>query len=324
MNNPLLSIIVPVYKVEKFLGDCITSIINQKFCDFEVILVDDGSPDNCPRLCDEWAAKDKRIKVIHKANGGLSDARNCGIDAATGDYVWFVDSDDVITPNALINISEFIKTNNAVDAVACQIIESKDGQNRVLGNLSVWESGQSVISNAEYVDGVVSILPSVRYIVKRNIYTDNDLRFIVGVLHEDIPFCHMLINFTKSIGLLQEPVYVYRIRGGSITTTSNIESCYSLVKSLKKINEFIDTNVSVKDQSWFLNMIYDYFYEIFLRIYPFINKPEYKLFMSKNGLYLKKEFAKIRPHLKGKRKILSYLFNLSPKFYSRLIYFKRN
>lgn len=324
MNNPLLSIIVPVYKVEKFLGDCITSITNQKFCDFEVILVDDGSPDNCPRLCDEWAAKDKRIKVIHKTNGGLSDARNCGIDAATGDYVWFVDSDDVITPNALINISEFIKTNNAVDAVACQIIESKDGQNRVLGNLSVWESGQSVISNADYVDGVVSILPSVRYIVKRNIYTDNDLRFIVGVLHEDIPFCHMLINFTKSIGLLQEPVYVYRIRGGSITTTSNIESCYSLVKSLKKINEFIDTNVSVKDQSWFLNMIYDYFYEIFLRIYPFINKPEYKLFMSKNGLYLKNEFVKIRPYLKGKRRILSYLFNLSPKIYSRLIYFKRN
>lgn len=324
MNNPLLSIIVPVYNVEEFLSDCITSIISQEFCDFEVILVDDGSPDNCPRLCDEWAAKDKRIKVIHKANGGLSDARNCGIDAATGDYVWFVDSDDVITPNALTNIAEIIKSNNTIEAVACQIIERKDGQNRILGDMSIWKSDQSVISNADYVESVVSILPSVRYVVKRSIFTDNNLRFIVGVLHEDIPFCHMLINFTKSIGLLQEPVYVYRIRIGSITTTSNIESCYSLVKSLKKINEFVDNNVSDNDKCWFLNMIYDYFYEIFLRIYPYINKPEYKLFMSKNGLYLKNEFVKIRPYLKGKRKILSYLFNLSPKIYSTLIYLKRN
>ena len=96
-----ISFVVPVYKVEEFLDECITSIIGQNFGDFEVVLVDDGSPDNCPEICDKWAQKDARIRVIHKQNGGLSDARNVGLTAAKGDYVWFVDSDDYIKSNCV-------------------------------------------------------------------------------------------------------------------------------------------------------------------------------------------------------------------------------
>ena len=89
-----ISFILPVYKVEKYLDECVESIVSQTYRDIEVVLVDDGSPDNCPVLCDQWAKKDQRIKVVHKPNGGLSDARNAGLDNATGDYVIFVDSDD--------------------------------------------------------------------------------------------------------------------------------------------------------------------------------------------------------------------------------------
>ena len=99
MKNELITIIVPVYKVEKYLDRCVQSIVDQTYTNLEIILVDDGSPDNCPKMCDEWAKKDKRIKVIHKQNGGLSDARNAGLEKAKGKYVGFVDSDDYVAPN---------------------------------------------------------------------------------------------------------------------------------------------------------------------------------------------------------------------------------
>ncbi|MDD6264985.1 MAG: glycosyltransferase family 2 protein [Clostridia bacterium] len=113
--NPLVSIIVPIYKVEEYLDECVESIVNQTYSDIEIILVDDGSPDKCPRLCDEWAKKDDRIKVIHKENGGVSSARNAGINIAKGEWIWFVDSDDSVEKDALEELSEYF---NAADLIA--------------------------------------------------------------------------------------------------------------------------------------------------------------------------------------------------------------
>ena len=93
---PTVSVIIPVYKVEEYLGQCVDSILSQTYTNLEVLLVDDGSPDDCPRLCDEYAAKDKRVRVIHKENGGLASARNAGLDKANGQFVSFIDSDDWI------------------------------------------------------------------------------------------------------------------------------------------------------------------------------------------------------------------------------------
>ena len=98
---PTISVIIPVYKVERYLDACVASVVGQTYPDLEIILVDDGSPDNCPALCDAWAAKDTRIRVIHRSNGGLSAARNSGLDVCTGDYIAFVDSDDRLEPETL-------------------------------------------------------------------------------------------------------------------------------------------------------------------------------------------------------------------------------
>ena len=108
-----ISVIIPVYKVEKYLSYCVNSVINQTYTNLEIILVDDGSPDNCPKMCDELAKTDKRIKVLHKQNGGLSSARNAGIDIATGEYISFVDSDDTINPQTLEILHKLIKDDNA-------------------------------------------------------------------------------------------------------------------------------------------------------------------------------------------------------------------
>ena len=108
MYSDLISVIVPVYKVEKYLNKCVQSIVNQTYKNLEIILVDDGSPDNCPEMCDEWAKKDSRIKVIHQENAGLAEARNSGISVATGEFFMFIDSDDHAEPDMielLLNLS---------------------------------------------------------------------------------------------------------------------------------------------------------------------------------------------------------------------------
>ena len=101
----LVSIVVPIYKVEKYLSRCVQSLLNQTLKDIEIILVDDGSPDKCPEMCENYLKVDKRIKVVHKVNGGLSSARNAGINIATGKYIGFVDSDDSILPTMYIMVS---------------------------------------------------------------------------------------------------------------------------------------------------------------------------------------------------------------------------
>ena len=125
MNNDpdLISVVIPVYKVEKFLNECVQSVLSQTYENLQVILVDDGSPDRCGEMCDKWADKDHRIQVIHKKNGGLSDARNAGLAVAAGAYIAFVDSDDWIAPQMYEVMLKTIKEQNA-DIVACGIVNT--------------------------------------------------------------------------------------------------------------------------------------------------------------------------------------------------------
>ena len=126
MEHIGISVIVPIYKVEPYLDCCVQSIVDQTYENLEIILVDDGSPDNCPAMCDDWAAKDSRIRVIHKENGGFSSARNAGLDAATGDYIQFVDSDDWILPDMTAALVSCAVKENA-DVVRCGYCENVDG-----------------------------------------------------------------------------------------------------------------------------------------------------------------------------------------------------
>ncbi len=134
-----LSVIVPIYNVEEYLDECIKSIVNQTYKNLEIILVDDGSPDHCPELCDIWAEKDSRIKVIHKENGGVSSARNAGLDAAAGDFIAFVDSDDYLDSDMYEIMLTQMREHNA-DMAQCGIVrENADG------SVEVWDSFKAPI-----------------------------------------------------------------------------------------------------------------------------------------------------------------------------------
>ena len=122
-KHDVISVIVPIYRVEEYLNQCIESIVNQTYQNLQIILVDDGSPDRCGEMCEEWARRDKRIEVLHKKNGGLSDARNAGLAIATGDCIAFVDSDDWIEPTMYEAMLSVLAKENA-DLVACGIVDS--------------------------------------------------------------------------------------------------------------------------------------------------------------------------------------------------------
>ena len=128
LNKDVVSVIIPIYKAEPYLKKCLDSIAAQTYKNLEIILIDDGSPDNCGRICDEYAANDPRVKVIHKQNGGMSDARNTGLDNATGEYLTFIDSDDYVSENFVDTLLNALRDNDADMSVCSFVYAAEDGR----------------------------------------------------------------------------------------------------------------------------------------------------------------------------------------------------
>ena len=212
---PQISVIVPVYKVEAYLHECVDSILVQTFTDFELILVDDGSPDNCGKICDEYAAKDSRVRVIHQENRGLSGARNSGIDVAQGEYITFVDSDDLVDMRYLEILIDAAKEDAAV--AVCRHEEFSDGN-----LLRPW---QGEVSRKPFgtVDAVEAMYNGSAWIpvnawgklICRELI--GDIRFPVGRLHEDQAFTPYILYRAEKTVSCDAILYHYRVNPVSIT-----------------------------------------------------------------------------------------------------------
>ena len=208
-----LSIIVPVYNVEKYLRECVDSILNQKFQDFELILVNDGSSDSSGLLCDEYSDKDTRIKTLHKKNGGQSSARNMGIDIAVGDYIGFVDSDDWIHENMY---EKLIKHGfeYGSDIVACNFwVMKKDGGFEPYNkNTKNYEFTQSEAMAEIYKNKILTFSPCNK-IYKSHLF--NKLKFIEGIILEDKDISYKLIYNSNKVSYIEECLYFYRYNNES-------------------------------------------------------------------------------------------------------------
>ena len=238
--NPKISIIVPVYKVEKYLHKCIDSILSQTFKDFELILVDDGSPDNCGKICDEYAKRDNRIVVVHKENGGLGSARNRGIDIARGDYIGFVDSDDWIEIDMYEVLYNICDTYDCDIANCSSIIHFKD-RTQINGGhkltIHTREEAMKTMLEGKLYDEVVWTK-----LIKRELL--DELRFNENIIYEDTDFTYKVIDKADSIGCIGEAKYNYIKREGS-----------TMDKAIKNIS--IDAAI-----------IYNEMYEFFSMRYP--------------------------------------------------------
>lgn len=217
MQN-FISVIVPVYNVKDYLKICVDSILAQTYPNFEIILVDDGSLDESGILCDEYAKMDSRIRVIHKENGGLSSARNAGIDVAVYDLLSFVDSDDYLEPTFLERLIQPFLEDSDIELSCCRFIKSTEKKMpSVEENYSVCMSSELLIT---IYDNTISNLSFVTWNKLYSKRLFENLRFPEGKIHEDEYTTYKAIYFSKKCAIILEPLYIYRIRENSIMTAS--------------------------------------------------------------------------------------------------------
>lgn len=255
MKKLLLSIIVPIYNVEQFLQECIESIINCNSRQIEIILVDDGSPDNCPSICDFYALQDKRIKVIHKKNGGLSSARNSGLDVAKGEYIWFIDSDDFLIPNSLNILLNYLTKH--LDVYCMPLFWSFNDKSKNFIDINVenniFISGLNYLKNRE-----LPVWAIQRFIIRKEFLDKNNIKFPNGLLHEDEYFGRVLMYNVSSILILSKSYYIYRQRSNSIVHSYNAKSIYDYFEISLLLKLYISKNKmfsSVVIEDYFLFIV---------------------------------------------------------------------
>lgn len=222
-----LSVIIPVYRVEQTLRRCVESVLVQQVDGMEVILVDDGSPDQCPRLCDEWAQADPRIVVIHRQNGGLSAARNTGIEAARGEWLTFVDSDDWLSPDTYAPLMAELARHDDCDIVEfpVQVYEGSRDEHRL--ELLPWECTEA----ADYwlLQRGYEHAYAWNKIYRRSLFTS--IRYPEGQVFEDVPTTWQLAQAARCIRTSTQGLYHYRANPQGISLTAGYTALSSLLKS---------------------------------------------------------------------------------------------
>lgn len=246
-KKPLISVIVPCYNVEPYVSKCIESIINQSYITLEIILVDDGSSDNSGKICDEFAQKDNRITVIHKKNGGLSDARNVGIEIAKGEYFTFIDSDDYITDDYIDSLYELIVTYQAQMSISVfnsfyeGSVPTKD--NRKTSLSKVFNSEEALITMFYQKDFDNNACAKLYH---RSLF--NNIRFPKGKLYEDLATTYLLIQQCKKIAYTNYKNYYYLLRSNSIEGAPfkpiKLESCIEITNQLVTDSHSMSKNVA--------------------------------------------------------------------------------
>ena len=211
MNIIMVSVIVPVYKVPEYLGKCVESIRNQTYADLEIILVDDGSPDECPEMCDFLAQKDSRIRVVHQRNSGLSAARNAGLKESTGEYILYVDSDDYIKDDMIENLVVSIEQYKADVAISTYYLSSGDDINslRLSGKLFYGKTEDMI--EIIYSNGLWQAWAKL---IKRDVALQ--CPFVDGLIYEDYENTPRLLTHSNQIVILMDGRYIYTIRDNSI------------------------------------------------------------------------------------------------------------
>ncbi len=236
----LISVIIPVYKCEKYLKRCINSILAQTYTNLEIIIVDDGSPDNCPKICDWLATQDNRIKVFHKVNGGASSARNTGLNNATGDYICFVDSDDMLPEDSIMNLWYGVTSNKCQYAAGiCGILGSNKVKNHI-DNEKVIDYSQNPVDLLEYITRSGSYSPYSK-IYDADIIKKHELRYDESLkCSEDALFIRQYLAYCSRIVLIPRIVYRYNTNNDeSLSKRFYPDFCFYYTKKMKALEKLV-------------------------------------------------------------------------------------
>lgn len=243
VSNPLISVIVPIYKVEEYLDKCVDSIVNQTYTNLEIILVNDGSPDNCPKMCDEWSKKDSRIKVIHKENGGVSSARNKGLEIATGEWISFIDSDDWVEKDYIYELYNAATSNNAQISLC--------SYNRVVGNkIEQIMHKARVVSGNEYL--ISTLNPQTGFgFCHMKLYSAScikDIKFNTSLkIGEDALYNEQVSKNINRAIIINKCLYNYRINSNSVVKRFDKDYVNKFLDSMILNKEYILNNYKDKN-----------------------------------------------------------------------------
>ena len=262
-----ISIIVPVYNVEKYLERCIISILNQRFYDFELILVNDGSTDRSLDICNEYEKIDNRIKVINKENGGLSSARNAGIEVAKGEYIAFVDSDDYINRNMYqVLYDNIIKADADISISNFEYVDENDdvNLNNKLENIEFMTFNNIEAMHQLYSGNNVQFIVAWNKLYKRELF--RELRYTEGRIHEDEFIIHKLLYNTNKVVYTPLRLYYYVQRIGSITQSTfnvkRLDAIYAFSERLKYFREKDLKDLEFKTQIFYLQLFFTSYYKV--------------------------------------------------------------
>ncbi len=252
----LFSIIIPVYNVETYLEECVHSVQNQTYKDIEIILVDDGSPDSCPQICDDLAKRDERIRVIHKKNEGLSSARNVGLENALGEYILFLDSDDYWNENnALAQLySEILKSDFSIDALMYQTILEYPGKKQVVDREGrELPDTFNILSNENKIAEMIKrdLIPGAAWAMalKREFLLNNQLYFQKGIKSEDTEWMFRVLSCNPKFHSTSILLYVYRKdRYGSITNTIDYNHLIQYITIIDECRNIKFFNEEIKQE----------------------------------------------------------------------------
>ncbi|MFI3325886.1 MAG: glycosyltransferase family 2 protein [Clostridia bacterium] len=269
-----ISVIVPIYKVEKYLDKCINSIVCQTYENIEIILVDDGSPDKCPEICDEYKKQDQRIIVIHKENGGLSDARNVGIDIATGKYFIFVDSDDFLELNMIELLYMRMQKDNS-DMVACNY-NILDENYKFLSEKKILNKDETTLKTGIQSLADIYSKPNAFDVVAWNklykAYLFENIRYPKGKIHEDAFIIHYLLYKCQKVSIVEYALYNYISRNDSITgNASRYQRFDSIESRIDRLDFYLKKELKVNYQPVFFSLI-----TLYSSLYCKMDNSEYK------------------------------------------------
>ena len=319
----MISVVVSIYKVEAYLNRCIESLLNQTYKDFELILIDDGSPDNCSSICDAWEKKDKKIRVYHKNNGGLSSARNYGIEQAKGEYVIFPDPDDWVEPEYLERLLALRKEHHA-DLSICGYYYNKDinNENRELSVYSTEEALEQLMLPRSFCGYAWNKLYSTDLINKYNLRFDLELGMI-----QDLHFNVRYFQYCKKIVYDSIPLYHYVIDGGGVTSryTSLTPRKMSGLLAYKKIAEITHDNYPKVEEIAFASLCKMCLDDLMIYYKTGKKEKDKRNVLKKDFLKYRKKFLKSTAYTKEDKRfsrlviIHPYLYYFARRFYWKFI-----
>lgn len=311
--KPKISVIIPVYKVKQYLEQCVESVINQTYRQLEILLIDDGSPDECPAMCDDYAQRDERVVVVHKENGGLASARNEGLDHATGEYISFVDSDDWIELDMYEKMIQMIRDEN-LDILCCTA--NRISNETITEQYFVYYPTGTVLSGTEVtkeilVDRIGS--QAVKGLYKRECW--EGVRFPLGRLYEDIPTTFKAFAKAKRVGFMEDAFYNYRENEVSISFSPKPIKPYHEFLGFKEHYDYakacfpdVTAECCALAAQFAISTCFHYYSERSKDLKPYVSDTE--VFLNEN----KREIMGFAGHLTSRKLALEFFYLSKPLF----------